>query len=83
MKEEKSSDFYKCFDPVGGCVCAVCIRYAVSSLTTITLFEKMWVNVELSGDNWVPCTLKYLQSEDDVLSEFLDVSEPPICYFQS
>lgn len=62
----------------------VCLRYAVSSLTTIALFEKMRVNVELSGDNWVPCTLKYLQGEDDdVLSEFLDVGEPPICSLQS
>lgn len=62
----------------------VCVRYAVSNLTTIALFEKMRVNVELSGDNWVPCTLKYLQGEgDDVLSEFLDVGEPPICSLQS
>lgn len=31
----------------------VCVRYAVSRLTTLALFEKMWVNTELSGDNWV------------------------------
>lgn len=37
---------------VSVCVC-VCVRYAVSRLTTLTLFEKMWVNMELSGHNWV------------------------------